>query len=70
MSDDRPGSPIGSSAAYCRACERETDHHVAIEIADTSTERIDERNRKYARGPCRVLTCRRCGSETRLFVNR
>ena len=55
---------------YCPACNQKTGHTVTLTIKDTATDHIREQNRKYARGPCRVLTCRCCKMKTSEFANR
>lgn len=60
----------GGSREYCPECDRETLHAVAVEMCETATDGIADRNRKFARCPARVRTCPACGTERRSFVNR
>ena len=70
MSDRSGDQPANSQVERCDACGRETVHRVTIDMIETATEQVDERNAKYGQCPGRVLVCRRCGTESRSLVNR
>lgn len=59
-----------SSVRYCPACDRETLHGVGLAMVSTATDGVGDGNRKFARCPARVVTCRACGAEARSLVNR
>ena len=64
------GAGADTRVASCSTCGRETLHDVALAMLSTATDGIEEDNRKFARCPGRVLTCRACGAETRSLANR
>ncbi|MFC6726141.1 hypothetical protein ACFQE1_17585 [Halobium palmae] len=48
----------------CDDCGERTPHDVDVELEATHNDRVRSENEKFARTPCRVTTCRRCGSES------
>jgi ribosomal protein L37E len=46
----------------CEDCGERTPHDVGVELEATHDEDVRDENEKFARTPCRVATCRRCGA--------
>lgn len=61
-----PGKPLHTSVEHCDRCDRETDHHVSIELR---TESRKPENAKYSNEPYRVTECIRCGTRRSLRMN-
>ncbi|MFC4356381.1 hypothetical protein ACFO0N_00290 [Halobium salinum] len=51
-------------AERCANCDEQTPHDVSIELEATHNDRVRDENEKFARTPCRVTTCRRCGEQS------
>jgi ribosomal protein L37E len=47
---------------HCEDCGERTPHGVDVELEATHGEGVRGENEKFARTPCRVATCRRCGA--------
>ncbi|MEF8783125.1 MAG: hypothetical protein V5A39_03230 [Haloarculaceae archaeon] len=50
----------------CSSCQRETPHHVSIEIRE---ENPDPERAAYSREPYRVSVCARCEREKQVRMN-
>jgi ribosomal protein L37E len=46
----------------CENCGDRTPHSVRVELEAAHNEEVRDENEKFARTPCRVATCRRCGA--------
>lgn len=63
------GMPADADETYqrehCDVCGDDTPHEVSMEIRETHTDAPREENRKFAKSPCRVTTCKACGNRSR-----